>query len=693
MLSALGRVITAFAAASVVKGQASQIQANWNFQIPYQGAGVLTVCNNDSSALTLDSVAWNGNVLGVSTAWGELFPYNAEFSADTSNGITTLNASFPEPVSIGSNTCASGTYTYSQIDPSTYFPIVLAPRNVSISTGSGAPQDLPVAGQIANPTYPFPGKQLSYYQGDWYGYYTGCSWPSAVDDFNFHDRIIAFAGNNAQGGITYLDMDMLSKIIPQEQIKQLQLSGRDVYISEGGWTGSANFAAIFSDPAIRAQHNQNIVNICQQLNVNWDWDWEYPGVSDAPNFLAGIQDLASRLAAIGKKLSMTLPGGPARLDVLEQGYPGFFKALDAIQNLSKRLMSYDDGDGLWMSNMGSISPLNDTSSDGAGNSWTGIYNYLLSKGADIGANYEFGLPAYTRVLPVTQMGSTYGNGQPLDASRSPISQFPGQNDGTVDNLCIAKAMGDPAGICYDNPTFSLPNDMTYIPAGATPDLADAQTGLIYSNSSLYVGSIFDAQATAAHMKWALANGITRFFMWQRLSDAPAGSPLNIAETAAAILQNGTAPIPSVSASPAPSVSPIHSPSASASVSPSVSPNTSPSGSPSPSVSPNTSPSGSASGSPSVSPVASPSGSPSVSPSPIVSTSPGASTAASYAPAVPATEPNSSLGGVIAGACMVGAGLAAWAGTFYACMKSRRKPEVDLDYGLLNESYRSLNGDV
>jgi hypothetical protein len=225
-----------------------------------------------------------------------------------------------------------------------------------------------------------------------------------------------------------------------------------------------------------------------------------------------------------------------------------------------------------MTNMGSISPLNDTSVDGAGNSWIGPYNYLLSKGANMAANYEFGLPAYTRVLPVTSMGPTHGNGQPIDPSRSPISQFPGQNDGTVDNLCVAQAMGEQYATCYDNPSFTLPSDMTYIPAGGAPDLVTDQTGLIYSPSSLYVGSIFDAQATASHINWALAKGVNRFFIWQRSSDAPIGSPLNIAGTAASILGNSTIPVPSMSPSPAPasaSPSPV-TPSLSASQTPTAS---------------------------------------------------------------------------------------------------------------------------
>ncbi|MDF2529458.1 MAG: hypothetical protein K0Q57_338 [Gammaproteobacteria bacterium] len=628
MLGLLGKAVTAFAAmTSAVRNSEPQVSASWNFEVPYQGAGVLTVCNNGSSPLTLDSVAWNGNTLGVSNAWGALFPYNAQFSSDNSTDMTTLKASFPNPVSIAPDNCASGTYDYTAIDPRTYFPIVLAPTNVSVTTAGGPAVNLPVIGTIPNSAYPFPGAQLNYYQGDWYGYYPEFSWPSAQDDFNFHDRIIAFALNTAQGDITYPDIDMLSKIIPQEQIKQMQLAGRDVYISEGGWTGSSNFAAIFA--------------------------------ADAPNFLAGIQDLASRLAAIGKKLSITLPGGPARMDVLEQGYPGFFKALDAIPNLNKRIMSYDDGDGLWMTNMGSIAPLNDTSVDGAGNSWVGPYNYLISKGAAI-SSYEFGLPAYTRVLPVTQMSSTHGNGQPIDNSRSPISQFPGQNDGTVDNLCVAKAMGDPNGICYDNSGFSFPSDMTYVPSGSTPDLVSAQTGLVYSNSALYVGSIFDASATVAHMKWALANGINKFFMWQRASDAPLGSPLNIAGTAAAILGNGTAPIPSMTPSPAPaSVSPspmLPSATSSASASSSSVP-ASASSSPFPAT-------------------------PSASPSPLAPSA--SASAASSASVLPG--PSASLNiGAIAGS--LGAGLAA-VGAFYACRR-RRAATTEPNYGDLSEVYTRL----
>lgn len=540
----------------------SVANAGWTVDNPYVGGTTYTLCNNGTKPLEIEAIGFKDVVDNWTGEFGDIFPWNGYTLTSTPDGsrtARTITYTNGKPLIIEPSSCINGTVQYDNINPDYYAPIMQAPANFTVLlNGEAAPRPLLVDGILPGYTRPFPeGVGIDEFYGSWYSYW-GDNGGSALQNQYYHRRFLSFVLNNAAGDLQF-DTQAFSAVLPQWQMVQQQLNGtQEIHFSEGGWTGSSSFSAIFADPTIRAKHAANILKVCQQFGLKgWNIDWEYPGVGDAVNFKEGLLELQTLLSANGFKLSITLPGGTQRLDVLEQGCPGFYAALDAA-GVFLMPMSYDQGDGLWMSEMGSISPWNDTAADGPGNSKVAIYNYLKTKGVNLGRSVGLGHEADTRILPVTAIGDNLGMGMPLDPSRPPISQWSSQPDGTVTLSCVAKALGYSDGVCLNSPSFKLPADMTFYPTGSIALFNISQTGAIVSKSQRYVGSIQDAIGAYNQVLWAMQQyNISNVFIWTGPDNGPAGSPFDIVGPSVAAL-NHTQYWPIVSPSARPTASPSQS---------------------------------------------------------------------------------------------------------------------------------------
>ena len=232
-------------------------------------------------------------------------------------------------------------------------------------------------------------------------------------DLVFTDKDAAIGNPLGQAGVTWGDIN--AGILPALQGLRAANPNLKIGVSVGGWSKSADFPVVASDPVKRQNLVNNLMKFIEYTNMDFvDLDWEFPGEvrqpdlvdnkndegnphagpSDKNDFITLLEDVRAGLDKKGAELNKTYELSVALHPSIAELNSGvdinrLFNVVDFAN-----VMSYDMR-GAWDDKSGHQTGLYTNPNDdlkGKGLSIDESVNYLISQGADpskvvVGAAY------------------------------------------------------------------------------------------------------------------------------------------------------------------------------------------------------------------------------------------------------------------------------------------------------------------
>lgn len=273
-----------------------------------------------------------------------------------------------------------------------------------------------------------------------------------------------------------------------------------VLVSLGGWGWDAQFAQIVSNPAAETRFVKAVCTLVETNDYDGiDLDWEYPDSEDeAPGFERLARRLRAGLDAIAARkqrpmeLTMAASASPGKLAWLSTDL--LTRTMDWVN-----VMTYDYAGG-WSSVAGHNAPFKTSSRapEGADQSVTGTFDYLLKERRLPPEHFALGLPLYGRAFSVGEpYASIIGT---EDAGRA---------------VLFRQTLG--------------------LPGKGWQRIVDAETQapwLLSANGDQLLG-YDDAESVRRKTEWAKEQGLRGVFFWEVSQDRVNGAnPLQQAAKAA-----------------------------------------------------------------------------------------------------------------------------------------------------------------
>ncbi|MDO8955207.1 MAG: glycoside hydrolase family 18 protein [Gammaproteobacteria bacterium] len=509
---------------------------NYDFAIPYAGGATLSLQNNGTAPLSIQSFSFvsNNNIGG--DPWGALFPYGSTIT----QSVNPDNLTYTYTVALaGGLTIDAGASLQLQYNaPGALGPlnIPMDPASVSVTSAAGT-ELLTIAG--ACPTCESPTGKYSnvVYYSSWDMY--GREYPAKNLPIDKINRInYSFIGFDALGNIKSLDSNADSQQLPVIGMMLKQYPYLDATLSFGGWGQGAIFSAMAADPSAMENFIKKAGEAVDSLKYTGiNIDWEYPNATPQDpihftNLMLGLRAYFDAKAAkifaetgesIQYKLSIAAPAGDDKIAALNVPYPGssqtcweiIAKTIDYAE-----IMTYD----YYVAEVGQ--PFADQSPvfwDPA-NPYPADKLYTVNSTMALYGSVGFspeqlmlGLPLYARTAVVS---SSVNNGHYQTVSSISDGQFPG-NNGNYDYRCLVAGECGTGTAPPSDLAISYPSNDTMTPWG-------------YSKSTLTAATFDTVKSSKFKTEtYGVTNGGVMY--WDASGDVSSNSSLSIIAAVQTIL--------------------------------------------------------------------------------------------------------------------------------------------------------------
>lgn len=541
----------------------------YSWKAPYAGAVSFTVHNRGTEPVAINQINFSTAAMIVSP-YGALNTSTVNISANETNGFEVYSLNYsagdkPQPYMLAPGADADFTGMIGSVTGP--FSVGMTVKDVKIN-GLAINDDAACKDSACND--PTPGYRVTGYYTDWDQYarkYNATDIPvTHANTINY-----AFIDADKQGNVILLDTNSDYKQLTTIGNLQRSYPYLQTFLSFGGWTKSANYSDLFTNPDARANFIKNAIAAMRETGFNGiDLDWEYPvsgtrivsGSSeihvagkpeDAANLAAFLTELRVALNVAekqdGKKyyISIAAPAGSDKINAIKAADPtAWGRVAKAIDYLN--LMSYDfhgafdykEGSPYSIADYQAaikIDPRDPTNADPL------LKTYDVTTAVELYKSVGFtskqiilGIPAYGRMENLATEPTTanqYGLYQPL-AAGTPAGEYDdwqSGNTGIFDYKCIVdqtKCGG--AG-------SSLLAGIKTLDAAARVDLTtNAMMAFAYIPTKKQFISYDDAQSVKAKTQWAKQQGLGGVMFWTFSGDLPVTESASLIATAKTELQ-------------------------------------------------------------------------------------------------------------------------------------------------------------